>query len=104
MLNLRTNTGLELLDLLAQALCCRIGQRMALSGAQSKVLRHRAFHIYFAFPYDLVAPHPARYTPHAPNPTRRRDTPRTARRTSPAARHARRKHAEVWCHLFSQDH
>jgi len=55
MLNLRSNTGLELLELLAQPSCFRIGQRTALAGAQSNVPRHRAFLIFLAPLNTLVA-------------------------------------------------
>jgi len=55
MLNLRSNTGLGLLELLAQPSCLRIGQRTALTGTQSNVPCHRVILIFFAPLNTLVA-------------------------------------------------
>jgi len=54
-LNLRSNIGLELLELLAQPSYFRIGRRTALAGAHSNSRRHLAVLIFLALLNTLVA-------------------------------------------------
>ena len=55
MLNLRSNTGLELLELLAQPSCFRIGQRNALAETQCNTRAVTQFWFFLALRNTMVA-------------------------------------------------